>query len=226
MQFHVSSYRSGFEIMRDAGAFEELASAIESVTISQVESLRAQRQAKHNAYAGATGRKSRKAGVQDPLNKEFARLLGSKERAWQGQMRLYDSDEDLGKGAWTMDFHKTFNEGKGVGVEVCFNHGEALPWTLIRPTLAYQSEGVNEESRIIVAGIVLVTDSLKGNSKNGFRVDPSVGTYERVLTLIPRMKWVLPVPLVLFGLDWADGGLVPPLHLVPLHAQRQRILGA
>jgi hypothetical protein len=220
MQFRVSSYRSGFEIMKDAGAFEELASAIQSISIDEVAMLRAVRQAEYDREAAA-GTKPRRAGVQGPLNREFERLLTGEDRAWRGQMPLYDSDLGLGKGLWTMDFHKTFREGVGVGLEVCFNHGEALPWTLIRPVLAYQSEDVHEEARIVVAGIVLVTDELKRGDDHGLRVDGAVGTYERLLTLIPRMKWVVPVPLVIFGLEWAEGALIPPIHRVPLHGQRQ-----
>jgi hypothetical protein len=221
MQFRVSSYRSGFEVMRDAGAFEELASTIESIRIGEVARLRSIRQAEYDGKAGPHS-KPRRAGVQDPLNREFRRLLQeSQDRAWSGQMALFDSDLGLGKGLWTMDFHKVFGEGVGVGLEVCFNHGEAMPWTLIRPALAYQSEGVREEARVVVAGIVLVTDALKRGDERGLRVDGAVGTYERMLTLIPRMRWVVTVPLVIFGLEWADGALVGPVHKVPLHGQQQ-----
>ena len=220
MQFRVSSYRSGFEVMTEAGAFEELASAIQSISIAEVSRLRAVRQADY-AKSAPPGGKPRRAGVQEPLNREFERLLTSPDRAWRGQMPLYDSDLGLGKGLWTMDFHKMFREGVGVGLEVCFNHGEAIPWTLIRPTLAYQSEDVHDDARIVVAGIVLVTDSLKRGDDDGLRVDGAVGTYERLLTLLPRMKWVVPVPLVIFGLEWADGKMNGPVHRVPLHGERQ-----
>lgn len=219
MQFRVSSYRSGFEVMKDAGAFDELASAIESISVSEIDRLRRERQLEYDRRASSKGGKPTRAGVQGPLNSEFERLLKSDERAWRGQMPLYDSDLGLGKGAWTMDFHKVFGDDLGVGLEVCFNHGEAIPWTLIRPTLAYQSEDVHQDARIVVAGIVLVTDALKHSDPEGLRVDGAVGTYERLLTLLPRMKWVVPVPLVIFGLDWADGGLSGAVHRVPLHAQ-------
>lgn len=218
MQFRVSSYRSGFEVMREAGAFEELASAIESISIEEVSRLRAIRQATYNQKA-TPGSRPRRAGVQDPLNQEFKRLLTSDERAWTSQMALYDSDLGLGKGLWTMDFHKVFRGSLGIGLEICFNHGEAMPWTLIRPALAYQSEGVHEEARIVVGGIVMVTDDLKRGDDSGLRVDGAVGTYERLLTLIPRMRWVLPVPLVIFGLEWANGAMVGSVHRVPLHGQ-------
>jgi len=220
MKFRVSSYRSGFEVMKDAGAFEELASAIESISVEQVAGLRAERQAGYDRRA-APGARATKAGVQGPLNSEFQRLLTSDERAWRGQVALYDSDLGLGKGLWTMDFHKVFREDLGVGLEICFNHGEAMPWTLIRPSLAYQSEGVHEDARIVVGGIVLVTDGLKRGDGHGLRVDGAVGTYERMLTLLPRMKWVVPVPLVIFGLEWEDGAMIAPVHRVPLHGQTQ-----
>lgn len=219
MQFRVSSYREGFEVMKNAGAFEELAGAIENISIAEISRLRGLRQAEYDRKAtpGATPRKS---GVQEPLNREFERLLKSDERAWTGQMPLYDSDLGLGKGLWTMDFHKVFAGNLGVGLEICFNHGEAMPWTLIRPALAYQSEGVHTDARIVVAGVVLVTDSLKRGEGGLLRVDGAVGTYERMLTLIPRMKWIVPVPLVIFGLEWVDGGMNGPVHRVGLHGER------
>jgi hypothetical protein len=219
MQFRVSSYREGFEVMHHAGAFEELAGAIENISIEEIARLRALRQAEYNRKAPPGG-KPRRAGVQEPLNREFERLLKSDERAWTGQMPLYDSDLGLGKGLWTMDFHKVFGGNSGVGLEICFNHGEAMPWTLIRPALAYQSEGVHKDARIVVAGIVLVTDSLKRGDGRALRVDGAVGTYERMLTLIPRMKWVVPVPLVIIGLEWANGGMDGPVHRVGLHGEQ------
>ncbi|MFZ3355435.1 MAG: hypothetical protein WA549_01595 [Thermoplasmata archaeon] len=204
--------------MKNAGAFEELAGAIENISIAEVSRLRALRQAAYDRKT-TPGGTPRRAGVQEPLNREFERLLESDERAWKGQMPLYDSDLGLGKGLWTMDFHKVFAGNLGVGLEICFNHGEAMPWTLIRPALAYQSEGVHSDARIVVGGIVLVADSLKRGDAGALRVDGAVGTYERMLTLIPRMKWIVPVPLVIFGLEWADGGMYGPVHRVGLHGE-------
>ncbi len=130
---------------------------------------------------------------------------------------MFAPDPAAGKGFWTMDFHKRFDgQRNGVAIEVTFNHAEALPWTLIRPTLAYQSEAVLEGSRIDVAGVVIGTDHLKGRGST-LRMDSSVGTYERLRTLLPKMKWVLPAPMVIFGLDWEDGGREGPIDEINLY---------
>ena len=119
-----------------------------------------------------------------------------------------------------MDFAKPFREGIRVGMEVTFNHGEAIPWTLIRPTLAHESEGVLPKARIDVGVIISGSDHLKGTRKEGLRMDSAVGTYERLRTLLPKMRAVLPAPLVVYGLDWAEGGLSGAPEEISLHTSQ------
>jgi hypothetical protein len=223
MRFHVSSYRQGFELLTAAGAAEDLLASIQSISVETIERRRADRQKSLDARAGAGKGGPRKAGVQDALNSELERLLTHPDRAWTSQAPLYMADAGSGKGYWTMDFHKDFPGDFGVGVEVTFNHAEALPWTLIRPALAYQSDDVLPESRIEVGAIVIGTDHLKGRrgDPGGLRMDGAVGTYERLLALLPRLKWVIPVPLAIFGLDWADGAMEGNPHRINLHGAIQ-----
>lgn len=220
MRFHVSSYRHGFELLRTTGsAADELLSAVGTLSTTEIERLRLERQTQAKAKAAASGGKATRTGVQASLNAELDRLLTSEDWGWQPQVPLFKADVGTGKGYWTMDFRKEFDAGVGVGVEVTFNHAEALPWTLIRPTLAYQSDDVLEGSRIEVGVIIIGTDQLKGSrsAPSGLRVDSAVGTYERLLTLLPRMKWVVQVPLTVIGLDWADGEMVGTPSPINLH---------
>jgi hypothetical protein len=217
MQFHVSSYRHGFELLSAAGATEEIESALASLTLEHIDTQRGTMQRSRDE--SAAGGKGRKAGVQIALNAEIDRLMTHPDRAWRAQAPLYRADAGLKKGHWTMDFHKLFPDDLGIGIEVTFNHAEAMAWTLIRPALAYQSEDVLPESRIEAAAIVIGTDHLKGTRKGGgsLRMDSAVGTYERLLALLPRLKWVVPVPLAIFGLDWADGAMVGKPLKISLH---------
>jgi len=223
MRYHVSSYRQGFELLNSANAMEDIATSLENLKIERIDQLRSERQQTLTDRAGAGGRGPRKAGVQDPLNAELERLLIHPDRAWRSQAPLYKADAGTRKGFWTMDFHKLFPHDFGVGIEVTFNHAEALPWTLVRPALAYQSDDVLPESRIEVGAIIIGTDNLKGrrSDSGGLRMDSAVGTYERLLALLPRLKWVIPVPLAIFGLDWADGGMVGTPARVNLHGPIQ-----
>lgn len=220
MRFHVSSYRHGFELLRTAGsAADELLSAVATLSTTEIERLRVERQNQVKAKAATSGGRASRTGVQASLNSELNRLLTGEDRGWQPQVPLFKADVGTGKGYWTMDFRKEFDSGVGVGVEVTFNHAEALPWTLIRPTLAYQSDDVLEGSRIEAGVIVIGTDNLKGSrtAPGGLRVDSAVGTYERLLALLPRMKWVVQVPLTIIGLDWADGEMVGTPTPINLH---------
>lgn len=226
MQFHVRSYRQGFELLTAAGASEDLITSIESITLSNIEARRTERQAGLTSRAETSGQRPRKAGIQDGLNAELDRLLTHPDRAWRPQVALYKADAGSGKGYWTMDFHKVFPKDLGVGVEVTFNHAEALPWTLVRPALAYQSDDVLPDARIEVGAVIIGTDHLKGSRRDpgGLRMDSAVGTYERLLALLPRLKWVIPVPLAIFGLDWADGEMVGSPERINLHGTIQPIL--
>lgn len=217
MQYHVSSYRQGFELLSTANALEDLVTSLESLTLETISQRRLERQKVLNERAGLRG--PRKAGIQDGLNAELERLLTHPDRAWRSQAPLYEADAGTRKGFWTMDFHKLFPHEFGVGIEVTFNHAEALPWTLVRPALAYQSDDVLPESRIEVGAIIIGTDQLKGRRSDagGLRMDSAVGTYERLLALLPRLKWVIPVPLAIFGLDWADGRMAGSPTRVNLH---------
>lgn len=206
MKFHVRSFRRGLPILKASGAWDELCDALGTITIEQIEHLRLQRQAQSE----------NKAGIQTGLNKLISNQLAG-ERGWTPEVAVFKADNGSKKGLWTMDFAKLFENEMRVGVEVTFNHAEAIPWTILRPTLAHEAEGVEPGARIHVGVIIIGTDNLKGNSKDGLRMDSAVGTYERLLTLLPKMRAVVPCPFVIIGLDWENGGLTDDVKELSLH---------
>ncbi|MCI4326222.1 MAG: hypothetical protein L3K16_01085 [Thermoplasmata archaeon] len=215
MQFRVASYRGGMVALKGAGAFDELAAVLGSISIADIDARRRHRQASMTAKGA-----KRTAGIQSGLNAAIRETLARVEHGWRTEVQVFDADEGTDKGVWTIDFHKQFPSLRyGVGLEVTFNHAEALPWTLIRPTLAYQAETVTRGSRIDIGAIIIGTDHLKGPGKDR-RMDSAVGTYERLRTLLPKMKWVLPAPMVIFGLDWADGAQSGPVDEIDIYEER------
>ena len=112
-------------------------------------------------------------------------------------------------------------------MEVTFNHAEAMPWTLIRPTLADQSDEVLPEARIEAGAVIIGTDDLKGlppRSRRSPGWTALSGRTSDYSLLLPRLKWVVPVPLVVLRLDWADGGMEGPPKRINLHGTAQRSL--
>lgn len=70
-------------------------------------------------------------GGQTVVKRLFERLL-RREDGWVPQPRLF-RDRDLEE--WKMDFLR-----ERVGVEVSFNHAEAIPWQFTRLNIAGESE--------------------------------------------------------------------------------------
>lgn len=181
-----------------------------------VERSRGELQNRYQAKAQEAGGKPRKAGIQTGLNRLLREHLVLD--GWSAEVPVFEADSETDKGVWTMDFAKHYQRAFiRVGLEVTFNHGEALTWTPLRLALAHEAENVHPDARINVGCIIIGTDDLKGNRRDGLRMDSAVGTFERLLTLLPKMRPVLPAPLVIFGLDWADGGLVSTPFEVDLH---------
>ena len=94
-----------------------------------------------------------------------------------------------------MDFIK-----ERTGVEVSFNHAEAIPWTFTRLNIAGESERVLEENRIDVGVAFFATDALKAWCK----MDSAVGTFEVAQAWLSMMKPIMPIPVLVVGLD-AEG---------------------
>ena len=90
-----------------------------------------------------------------------------------------------------MDFVKN-----QLGLEIVFNHAEALAWNFTRLHMAGESDEVKPEHRIRVGIAVLAAEELK----RWGRMDGAVGTYEMALEWLRVMRPILPMPIQLVGL--------------------------
>jgi hypothetical protein len=176
-------FRHGREILERRAAWMELFDVISDIRLDEV--LAAQ-----SSFA-ERGRRV-PAGGQSALNKVFRdRLI---PLGWMPEPRLFPNTErDLRK--WKMDFIK-----EAIGVEVSFNHAEAIPWTFTRLNIAGESERVLDGSRIDVGVALFATESLKSWSK----MDSAVGTFEIAEAWLKMMKPIMPIPILVVGLD-AEG---------------------
>lgn len=178
MDHIIHDFRHAEALLTNQPAWLDLRRAIESIdraaVIAEQESL---------AAAGLSVPK----GGQTVVNRLFERLL-RREDGWVPQPRLF-RDRDLEE--WKMDFLR-----ERVGVEVSFNHAEAIPWQFTRLNIAGESERVIAESRIDVGVVISATSSLK----QWARMDSAVGTFEKFQAWLREMRPILPIPILLVGL--------------------------
>ena len=110
---------------------------------------------------------------------------------WLPESAIF-ADGDFRQSTWRLDFAKD-----DVGVEVGFNHGEAVAWNLIKPVLAGELNHVRKAVQARVGIVIAATDSLK--QAGGF--DGAVGSYERYVQYLKPLQQILTVPLVVIGLE-------------------------
>jgi hypothetical protein len=84
-----------------------------------------------------------------------------------------------------------------IGVEVSFNHAEAVPWTFTRLNIAGESEKVIPEHRIDVGVAFFATETLK----RWARMDSAVGTFELARAWLEMMRPIMPIPVLVVGLS-------------------------
>ena len=92
---------------------------------------------------------------------------------------------------WRLDFAKD-----DISIEVAFNHGEAVAWNLIKPTLAGELNHVEKAIQTRAGIIICATDEMK--SAGGF--DNAIGSYEKFLQYLPPLNNLLTIPMVIVGL--------------------------
>lgn len=96
------------------------------------------------------------------------------------------------KNPWRLDFAKG-----SISVEVAFNHGEAIPWNLLKPVIAGELNHVQKEIQTEFGIVICATDALK--KKGNF--DSAVGEYEKILKYLKPLRNFLTVPILVVGLQ-------------------------
>jgi hypothetical protein len=178
MEYDVEDFRHAASLLKDHPAWLELRSVIEAIDAGTVVALQ---------YEYATAGKRVPRGGQMAMNRLFELALPV-SRGWTHQPRLF-ADPTLRE--WKMDFLKD-----RVGVEVSFNHAEAIPWQFTRLNIAGESERVRPDSRIDVGVVVTASESLKRWS----RMDSAVGAFDAFRAWLREMRPILPIPILLVGL--------------------------
>jgi hypothetical protein len=178
-------FRNALVILRSREAFAGLQAVLHG--IEQTDVL-----GKHLELAEARASRGQRphAGGQTAINAVLDERLVA--RGWESQPHLFD-DPELEN--WKMDFRQS-----GIGVEVSFNHAEAIPWQFTRLNIAGESDRVIEDQRIDVGVVICAAPSLK----KWARMDSAVGTFSQFRAWLREMRPILPVPLLLIGLEAQD----------------------
>lgn len=176
----LESFRLAQEILEHREEWRDFQRVLRHVTAIEVLAV-------HKAICERGGRVP--AGGQSALNEFFRQKLQPLE--WVKEPRLFDDPAGKLRG-WKMDFIKN-----RVGVEITFNHAEAIPWIFSRLNIAGESERVQPKSKIDIGIAVFATESMK----KWARMDNTVGTFELATAWLREMKPILPIPLMLVGLD-------------------------
>ena len=128
---------------------------------------------------------------------------------WMPQANIFAESAYGHDRRWRLDFSKkidiednsfpdyTVSRESGIAVEVAFNHGEAIAWNLVKPTLAAEQNHVKKAIQADIGIIVTATDRLKAAGA----FDSAVGSYEKFLTYMRPMSNILTAPLLIIGLD-------------------------
>ena len=202
MDFETFNFRNALAILSQRPEWDELTDVIRSVMRADV--IEAQERL-------VAVRRNAPAGAQQAVNLLFEERLPTPD--WIHQCRLFEgtdpaTSQDLAR--WTMDFVKrgaaapgSLESDFGFGVEVTFNHSEAIAWTLVRLDLASESGiRVRDEARIDVGVAIYASKAFKAWGK----IDSAAGTFEQARLWLGLMRPVLPIPLVLVGLHSRDAG--------------------
>ena len=167
MRLRLFNFRHAEEILETQPGWVELHD--QAATIERADILSA-----HQAFADE--KKRVPAGGQGAMNRVFRERLLPLD--WRPEPRLFTAHEQ-GLRKWKMDFIKD-----RIGVEVSFNHAEAIPWTFTRLNIAGESDRVVEENRIDVGVALFATEHLKSWS----RMDSAVGTFEVAQAWLAMMR--------------------------------------
>jgi hypothetical protein len=132
---------------------------------------------------------SEKKSISAAIN----RLLkqGFVEAGWMPEAPIFQASDYKSK-KWRLDFAKD-----RISVEVAFNHGEAIPWNLLKPVLASLQNHVQKAIETQVGVVICATEGMKraGNFDN------AVGEFEKFQRFFVPLQDVLNAPILLIGLQ-------------------------
>jgi hypothetical protein len=187
MRYKSHTHRSGETLLHTdyPEASKDIDYAISSITD---EDIIKQHQAKHPTQ------KSLSMALNDLLRDRFVAAGWEKESPIFAEKEYQKTDKGRKDGVWRLDFAKP---DASVSIEVCFNHGEALAWNLLKPVLAGEQNHVTKAIDTKLGVLILATQGLKG--AGGF--DGAVATYEKAIQYLIPLQSQLTVPLVLIGLE-------------------------
>ena len=180
MRYKLKSYRYGELILNNEPKYQpkwnELLKTIESITDKEI------------VIAHEENPRTPK-GLSVALNKVIKEKLISV--GWISESKIF-SDEEYTNKSWRLDF-----ANENISIEVAFNHGEAIAWNLVKPTIASELNHVKKEIKTDIAIIICATKDLK--TKGGF--DGATGEFEKFERYLDPLRGLLTVPMVIIGLE-------------------------
>ena len=137
-----------------------------------------------NEFNAGTPSKSLSLAINRIIKKHL------EENGWVKEAPIFQDSEYQGN-KWRLDFAKD-----EIAIEVAFNHGEAIPWNLLKPVLASQLNHVQKAYQAEVGIVICATAELKeaGN------FDSAVGEFEKFERYFKPLQNVLNAPILLLGL--------------------------
>ena len=132
--------------------------------------------------------------ISEAINKIIDNALTKK--GWHRQSPIFNEPSLYTRNStrWTLDF----SCDEGFALEVAFNHGEAVAWNLIKPTLSSSiNENIEKKTETKVGIIICATSELK--KKGNF--DSAIGDYDKFIRYLLPMYSMLQKPLLIIGLE-------------------------
>lgn len=201
MEFVTTSHRNGLALVESdpnlKSLWEELIEVLSSITDEEI--LQKFNDSRREA-------KSISQAINDLIDEKLTR------KAWARQSRIFKQREYESK-TWTLDFSKQVKRQNGtvtgIAVEVAFNHGEAIAWNLIKPSLAAEINHLEKETDIGSGIGVFICASKELKDAGGF--DNAVGEYEKVLKYLTPLTQMIATPLIVVGLKSPSTFRIEPI---------------
>jgi hypothetical protein len=201
MDYKLHSHRHAEAIMRASPTakpiLDELLGVISGITDDDLKKIFTAKTIKQRAGTGRVD-KSLSIAINGLLKTRLAAKGWATESpifkgAEYGDEKLRgDKTKKNTKNPWRLDFAKT-----DISVEVAFNHGEAIPWNLLKPVIAGELNHVDKAIQSEFGVVICATEAMK---KAG-NFDSAVGEYEKFLKYLQPLRNFLTVPMLIVGLE-------------------------